>query len=250
MVTRHDPLRSRGLPTEELEGGLLERSDAQLGRGVPVARGGVPVPLIQAAGSSQRARMATLHAQVTDLVFPTAVLDRRAPIVGLLQWGQGGASFKADIDLRTGVCASLVASSVTLSVRIDGNDPEIIEGATVAAAVVWGTRPGRCRATRTLPRETIAPAASFTWAVPSFAYSLQLFTPIAAFYAPASTSIVTLHEGPLVTDDPELAIAAGALTVQPLTLDGLALSGNTRFATVQNLTGAPLPIRPTFCLEL
>jgi hypothetical protein len=236
--------------------GLVDVRDAQLGRVQTLERDGPNVSLIMAEGRCQQARMATIHAQVVvmDGAFPAAAPDRRAPIVGLLQWGQGGATFKADIDLRTGVCASLVASTVSLQARFEANDDPAADQRAfrvqVAGAVVWGTRPGRARTTRTLPRAVLAIAASGTFEVPPFASTVTIYTPIAAFYAAASTSVITLHGGPTITDDPELIITAGALGVQPLVFDGLLLAGATRFVTVQNLTGALLPLRLTFGLEL
>lgn len=233
---------------------MLQVADGQLGWGKELSREQSPIALITAEGKSQDGLIATIHAQVSDVRYPTAGPDRRAPIKGLLQWGQGGASFTAEIDIRTGVCASLVATTVRLNAVYEANDdPDADARATqvrVAAAVVWGTRPGRGRATRTLPRTTIAIAGAATFEVPPFAYSLTFFTPISAFYGAASTNVITLHGGPLVTDDPELIVTSGQLTTQPLVFDGLLLSGNTRFVTVANTTGAPLPIRACFGLEL
>jgi len=235
--------------------GLVEVRDTHLGRSFRQPREQAAQSLINAGGRSQQAMMATIHAQVTvpEEAYPVGVLNRRAPLVGLLQWGQGGATFDAKIDLRTGVCASLVASTVQLSCifeRADADPDERALFADVSAAVVWGTRPGRARATRTLPKATIAIAGTSTFAVPAFAYAVTIFTPTAAFYAAASTSVITLHGGPLITDDPELSVLAGTLGPQPLTFDGLLLSGHTRFLSIANTTGALLPVQLTFALEL
>lgn len=255
MVQNADIDRWRGVwpGRDNPEPPLLGAKDTQLGRTVPLVPTQGPVSLIQATGTSQGGYIATIHAQVIipPDAYPAGV-DRFAPVVGLLQWGQGGATFNATIDLRTGVCASLVASSVQLSAVFEPTTAPDQRATTaqVSAAVVWGTRPGRARATRTLGPVTLAPAASTTFEVPPFASTVALFAPLAAFYAPASTSLLTLHEGPLVTDRPELAVTTGQLGAQQLTLDGVALAGLTRFLTVTNNEAAPIALRAVFGLEL
>jgi hypothetical protein len=235
---------------------ILYAREAQLGRTLRVPRtSGVPMPLITATGATKAAMMVTLHAQV---VIPADALvvggaDRRAPLTGVLQWGQAGATFSCKFDLRTGVCATLVASSVQLSAVFEAPDTDPDTRALfadVAAACVWGTRASRSRVTRTLPRASIANGASATFEVPPFATTLTVFTTAATFYAAASTSTVTLHGGPLVTDDPELVVTAGALGAGPLTLDGVALSGHTRFVTITNHEGATIPVQLTFGLAI
>jgi len=234
------------------QGGLVQVADTQLGRRELLHPNDSPVPLIWAEGKSQDARMATIHCQVTGTspaAWPAGA-DRRAPIKGLLGWGQGGARFSAEIDLRTGVVASVVASSVSLSAQFEQESGSLIPEVVVAGAIVWGTRPGRGRCTRTLPRVTIPIGGSATFEVPPFAYTVTPYTTAAGWYALASSTPITLHEGPTAADDPELVITAGELGSGVLLFDGLNLSGNTRYVTVGNTTGAPLPMRLTFGLEL
>jgi hypothetical protein len=237
--------------------GMVELIDTRLGRNLTLGRDQAPQSLIDASGTSLRAQVATIHAQV-DIPADAYVgigADRHAPILGLLQWGQGGAKFTATIDLRTGVCASVVASSVQLSAvyaksdTLPGADTRALR-ANVGAAVVWGTRASRARVTRTLPRVTIPNAATQTFEVPEFADSVLFFVNASAFYAAASTSVITLHGGPTPTDDPEAAFLAGTLGVQPLTMNGLALSGDTRFVSLTNASGAGFVCRPSFNLAL
>lgn len=237
--------------------GLVEVRDTRLGRNLILERGAAAQSLIDASGTSLRGTIATIHCQVE--IFSNAydgiASDRHAPILGLLQWGQGGAKFTAQIDLRTGVCATLVASSVQLSAVFAGNDAAPGADtralrAAVGAAVVWGTRSSRARATRTLPRTSIANAATATFEVPPFADSVCFFVDHSAFYAAASTSVITLHGGPLITDDPEAVLIAGQLGVQPLTMNGIALSGDTRFVSLTNSSGAGFIARPSFNLAI
>jgi len=236
--------------------GLVQVSDAQLGRSQRVDRDGVAQTLVYAEGRSQDGYIATVHVgiRVPLDAYPAGIGNRRAPLVGLLGWGQGGARFEAEIDLRTGAVASVVASSIMLAARFDPataapDDRALF--AELSGAVVWGTRPGRARTTRTLPPATIAVApGAQTFAVPPFAATVTIYTPTAGWYAAGSASVITLHGGPLVTDDPELAITAGELGTGPLLLDGLLLSGNTRFVTIANALGVGLPVQLTFGLEL
>lgn len=230
--------------------------DARLGWNKTLTREGGSIALINASGRAQDGFIATICAQV--IVPPTAyegiASDRHAPILGLLEWGHGSARFQASIDLRTGVCATVVATSVTVNAIMGpapaaGLDTRALS-VECSAAVVWGTRPGRARATRTLPRTTIANAGTATFEVPPFADSVRFFVNNSAFYGAASTSVVTLHGGPSSTDDPELIVTAGLLGVQPLTMCGVALSGDTRFVSLINNSGGDLIARACFDLTL
>jgi len=238
-----------------IEHAMLDVKDTQLGRNQRISRTDAPKSVLFAKGRSQQALIATVHTQVIVPLdaYAGAPGDRRAPIVGLLKWGQGAANFTAEIDIRNGTSFSVVAADVSLDMVFEkaDTDPDTRAlSADVAAAVVWGTRPGRSRPTRTLGRVTIATGTSHTFPVPAFAYAVAFYMPTAAQYAAAATSTITLHEGPDVTDDPELVVTMGELGTTPLTLDGLLLSGNTRFVTFTNNSGGNLTIRPTFALEL
>ncbi len=243
------------VPGDKPQPGLIEVTDAKLGKTVRIARESAAVSVLFPQGRCQQALVATLYctAVVPLDAYPPGVLNRRAPLVGRLQWGQGGATFSADIDIRTGIVATIVASSVSLAVQFEAAD-DVPDSralfADVSAGIVWGTRGGRARVTRTLPRSTVPIAGTITYPVPQGATALTLYTTQAGWYAAGSVSTITLHGGPLVTDDPELTITAGALGVTPLVFEGLTLSGNTRFVTVDNLSGALLPLQATFLLNL
>lgn len=234
---------------------LLDATEAQLGRSVRLFRDGPPVGLINATGATRRAQLVTVQAQVIVPADGYGVgADRRAPIIGRLQWGQAGASFTADVDINNGTTFSLVASSVTLLALFDPSDvtPDTrAVHADCSASVVWGNRPARARPQRTLPRvPALADGGVATFAVPAFAYSLMVLADTAAFYAAASTSTITFHGGPTPADDPQLVVTAGALGTSQLTQEGVILGGSTRFVSVTNHTGAPLNLRASFALAL
>lgn len=234
---------------------MLDGPDTALGRNVVLRREAAPVPLIFARGISQGAFIATVHAQV---IIPAEAFagdpgDRRAPIVGLLQWGQGGATFSAEVDLLNGTCFSLVAADVTMNARFEAADAQPDTRAlfaNIGAAVVWGDRPARARPTRTLGRVTVADTASHTFAVPAFAYSVGFYGPASALYGAGAASTITLHEGPDPTDDPELIVTMGELGTSQLTQEALLLSGNSRFVTFTNHGLDSIVVRPTFALAL
>lgn len=248
------PPRNQAIGLFGSEVAMLDVADAQLGRNVRLERTSPPLSVLYPRGKSQGARIATVHAQVdVPEAAYAAAGDNRAPIVGLLTWGQGAAKFTAEVDIRNGTCFSLVASDVSLTVRFDAADADPdtrASFANVGAAVVWGDRPARARPSRTLPRVTLGNGASETYAVPAFAYSVTFFANLAAFYAAASTSTITLHGGPTPTDDVECIVSAGALGTSQLTQEGLLLSGNTRFVTLTNNSGGNLVVRPSFALAL
>lgn len=234
--------------------GMVEVDDTQLGRTLQLTRNSAPIALINAQGRSQQAMIGSIHCSVEVPGYPAGINSGRyAPVIGLLTWGQGGANFKAKIDLRTGLCCSVVASTVTLNVVYEATavtpDPRA-EVVNVSAALVWGTRPSGARVTRTLPAVTLAPAASATFEVPVFAYAVCLYSTNPDIYDPASTSLITMHGGPLVADDPELIIPAGVLDASAIVNDGIQLSGNTRFVTFTNNEAGAVTIRPTFLLAL
>lgn len=237
------------------EPSMLGVADEQLGRNVRIVRDGPLQSVLYPRGKSQDACIATVHAQVIvpDAAY-TGISDQRAPIVGVLQWGQGAATFSAEVDLRNGTCFSLVASQVSLGARFEvaDADPDTrAQFALVAAALVWGDRPARARPSRTLPRSTVANAAHVTWPVPAFAYAFNLFVRDSNFYLAASTSQLAFHEGPdPTTSDIDLIVTAGELGTSQLTQEGVILPGNTRYVTLTNLSGGNLVVRPSFALAL
>src|ERR1700749_3795648 len=100
-MTDYNPIHpGRGGPQK----GLIAGEDAALGRSTKVFRNKAASPLFQREGACEGAQVATIHCQVSNVIYPTnPATGRRMPVTGLLLWGQGAARFEAKIDLRTGV---------------------------------------------------------------------------------------------------------------------------------------------------
>jgi hypothetical protein len=230
-----------------------EQPDVAMGRTLELTLG-KGVELIRSPGRSQGARVVTVHAGVTfnEQDIPTAG-QRTLGLVGTLGWGQGGASFQAEFDFKSGVALTLVASFVDLRVAYEpaiGDPDGRFRKCLVSAALVWGTRPGRGLTTRTL-RAVVPDGGAHTFAVPNWAFAVQFLTPATAWYsAPLAASAITFHGGPTPADDPSLVVAPADVGLAALTFDGVKLAESVRFVTVTNALGAPLPIRAVFPLEL
>ena len=196
----------------------------------------------------------TVHAAVTfgEQDIPAAG-ERTLGLVGTLEWGQGGASFRADVDVKTGTAITLVASFVSVRVAYEppiGDPDGRFRRCFVSAALVWGTRPGRGLTTRTL-RAVVPDGGAHTFVVPNWAFGVQFFTPVNNWYAaPLASSTITFHGGPTPADDPALVVAPADVGISALTFDGVKLAEGVRFVTVTNALGAPLPLRAVFPLEL
>jgi hypothetical protein len=237
--------------------GLVQGSpDTKFGRNTTVRKAQPAQGLLQADGRCEDGFVATIHAQVQNVVFPPGVThNRRCAVVGLLQWGQGGATFKAEIDLRTGVCATIVASGVSMQAMLEPSLGESPDGtalsADVSAAIVWGTRSSRGRATRT--KRLLVPAnTDGAIEVPPFAYSVSLYAPDVDFYDEGSnTCLMTFAGGPTTTDDPQATFALSPFIPQLIgSPDGLLLPGHTRYIILTNNLADDLTLTATFGLAL
>jgi hypothetical protein len=232
---------------------ITEQPDVAMGRTLALERG-AGVELIRSPGTSYGARIVTVHTGVsfnkTDI---PAAGQRTLGLVGGLEWGQGAASFRADVDVKSGAAFTLVASFVNFRVAYEpaiGDPDGRFQRCLVSAALVWGSRPGCGLATRTL-RAVIADGEAQTFAVPNWAFAVQFLTPVSAWFAaPLVASSITFHGGPTPADDPALVIAPADIGVSALSLDGIKLAEAVRFVTVTNALGAPLPIRAVFPLDL
>lgn len=232
---------------------INEQPDVAMGRALVLERG-AGVELIRSPGTSEGARVVTVHAGVTfnDQDVPIDG-QRTLGLLGILEWGQGGATFRAEVDIKSGAAFTVVASFVSLRVTYEpaiGDPDGRFLRCFVSAALVWGTRPGRGLATRTL-RAVIADGGSHTFVVPNWAFAVQFLTPANAWYAaPLAASAITFHGGPTPADDPSLVVSPAEVGLAALTLDGVKLAESVRFVTVTNALGAPLPLRAVFPLEL
>lgn len=244
------------------EGGPIrqinEQPEIAMGRAQQLfATGSQFVELFRSSGASEGAQMATVHAQVSfnDEAWPAAPPFRQFALVGRMKWGQSGAQFTAEVDIHEGSAFTLVASFADLSVGWDPGSP--VEGrpsvVNVAAAVIWGTRPGRPLPTRTLRAGNIAAGAAFTFRVPEWAYAVQFHTPTNGFYSQGLGAVdITMHSGPLVADDPILVLSPADVGFSALTFDGIKLAEGVHYITVANAAGEPLiaNLRAVFPLNL
>ena len=230
-----------------------EQPDVAMGRTLQLERG-AGVELIRSPGTSQGARVVTVQAGVTFAeqdIPPNG--QRTLGLVGTLEWGQGGASFRAEFDFKAGTALTVVASFVDLRVTYDTpiGDPDArFLRCLVSGALVWGTRASAGLVTRTL-RAVIPDGGAHTFRVPNFAVAAQFLTPVSNWYAaPLGASSITFHGGPTPADDPSLIVAPADVGLRALTLDGVTLAESARFVTVTNALGAPLPMRAVFPLNL
>src|SRR5947207_7259075 len=201
-----------------------EQTDVAMGRALELQRG-AGVELIRSPGTSQGARMVTVHAGVTfaEQDIP-ANGQRTLGLVGTLEWGQGGATFRAEFDFKSGAALTVVASFVDLRVAYEppiGDPDGRFLRCLVSGALVWGTRPGRGLTTRSL-RAVIPDGGARTFAVPNFAFAVQFLTPATAWFtAPLAASSITFHGGPTPADDPSLVVAPADVGLSALTFDGV-----------------------------
>jgi len=116
-----------------------------MGRALVLERG-AGVELIRSPGTSEGARVVTVHTGVTfnDQDVPAAG-QRTLGLVGILEWGQGGATFRAEVDIKSGTAFTLVASFVSLRVAYEpaiGDPDGRFLRCFVAGALVWGSERG------------------------------------------------------------------------------------------------------------
>lgn len=250
---------ARQLRAQVTEPHINETQDVQMGRTVLLELAGERrAELIRSPGTSVGARMVTTHIWVNPPGTPDWPADvgaRSLPLVARLRWGNGAGEFRAELDVKGGAVASLVASYLDVIVEYEPQLPPAIPDrravrANVSAALVWGTRGGWSDPTRT--RRLTLPDADtvVTVQIPPWAHSVALLSSNGAWYASADT--ITLHGGPDVTDDPTLSltpvIAGGAPTLA--STPGLELANTSRFLTINHAAGLATEIAAVFYLAL
>lgn len=209
---------------------------------------GKPVPFFQVRADDDDASSLNL------VLLPAVLSDTAAPhgpCVAMLEWGTGGASVSAEVDVGKGTQVQISASFVALAVRNDGAvddgrgtsiDPQPGPQDVVALVAGYGSRVAFGKATRTFFFRAIPPTidgAAFV-TVPNFAKSVLVSrTP-----ATAPLTLELVDNVPFPTGDPQFApggtvrssfpFPAGAL---PSSIDLNALAA---FVRVRNTGTAPI----------
>lgn len=237
---------------------LTESLEANLGGQGRVLRGRGETPIFRAGGSSQKAEVLTVNLQAGDFQGGTGgVVGRRALVKARLRWGQGGATFRAEVDCRVGTQFSVAASFLQVDAFIEENpvlvaDPTIIDSAQVSGAVTTGSRGGRCEAFFTYFPRTIVNGDFVDFAVPAFARTFYGFTPSRLpldFYAGTNMQVEMLG---FAGDAVPFVFARffGPEILASLANEGLRIPGGANFVRVSNAGGGPPMIAvPTFGLN-
>lgn len=211
---------------------ILDQSDQELGRVLPIIASTHPSALIKPVGKSQDTEVVTvdLGIQIQTRAPSPPNVDRRSDVLAVIQWGVGGASFSAEVDFARGTQVSFVASQVSVSARFAETAPEVDERVLVAAGIAWGSRAARSYPTRTIPSTTLTAAGGpVIFPVPPFAYAVQIFTdPVGA----AAAGPVEFLGGPLGTDQTTHVEDIGAWGATVLANEGVKLPPSTRFIQI------------------
>jgi len=208
--------------------------------------------LLKNDGNSTYSWTLTCNLGLTEVRYPEeGLIPRHGNVIALVEWGQGAASFRAEVDMKTGAQFSVVATSITVSAMLDPDEPRddgLILSARAAAAIVWGTRPGRAPCTRTQTR-AIAAGDSLIVPVPPFADSLFVGSPDPLIMSGAAGP-VTLNflSGPAATDLNVLTLTNAAGFFQEYRQ--IVPPGPARFVEIVNGAGVPLDISLVWALSL
>jgi len=210
---------------------------------------GRPVPFFQVRADDDDAR------SLNVVLLPAVLSDAPAPhgpCVAELEWGTGGASVTAEIDVGRGTQVQISASYVGLAVRNDGAvddgsgtsvDPQPGPQDVVALVAGYGSRVAFGKATRTFYFRQVPanPGSDRLVIVPNFAKSVLITRT-----APGTTSItVELVDGvPFSTGDPQFtplgnvrASFSFPAAAVPSSIDLPAL---TSFVRVRNSGASPI----------
>ena len=219
-------------------------------------RAGRPTAIIRASGSSLYSHTVTVNLGLGDLIFPDGVTGRRANILALVEWGQGGGSFRAEVDVKEGSALTVVATFLNISAMFDPDDPAETpdvrpESAVVTAALIWGSRPGGPIPTRT-QRRAIPSAGSAIVPIPNFARSLGVSVGDSGVMAGTTPGLdLTFLGGPAATDLALLSLAgASGILQESVTGLGICFPEGARFLEVSNATGAARDVSLAWNLAL
>lgn len=159
------------------------------GRSVEL-RHGETVPLIDTVGMDDLACQTTIACEVvpvlpaTDGEVPLSV-SQTPPIIGLLEWGNDGATVSAEFDFVNGTQLSVAAASVRVGARYDTPPAEPFP-VLVRAHIGYMPKPAG-PITRTF-RAAIDPGAQVVLPVPKFARRVRLVR------SPQNAAILSLFQ--------------------------------------------------------
>ncbi len=240
---------------------MQDSTDVNCGRRIEVDRDTMREEgdvIIRAQGDSQEAHnvQLTLSAILNPNEIPSGIAEQRANFIAIVQWGQGGTHFQAEIDFRTGVQVVFPASFLIVGAFLeesfldDGGspNPQVFPRLIANAAFAEGNASNRSFPTRTFPQITIPQGDTVVVPVPPFAFSLF---PFVAETPPGIT--FTQLGGPDVADQDYISVALDAATLNAIMFsgEGFLLAGATRFIAFEN-TGAAgdRTVTPMFGLNL
>jgi hypothetical protein len=247
-------VKGRGLWENETAP-VVAQPDLNLGNAVKVTPQMKPQVVLKSDGSSIYSWTLTCDLGLKGVRFPeSAQSPKHGAFLALVTWGQGGTDFEAEIDVKEGAQFTVVATSIKVSAVVDPDEPQddglVLEG-TVNAAIVWGTRPGRSRCTRT-KRVVVPDGGEVIVAIPNFAESLVVMSPDPLVMNGTTNPItLTYLGGPDTGDLPLLSVTNAAnFFTDILSGNGLQVPGGARFLKVANTTGAPQPLSLVWELSL
>jgi hypothetical protein len=139
---------------------------------------GKPVPFLQIRADDDDARS-------LNIVLLPGVLSespaQHGPCVAVLEWGTGGASVSAEVDVAKGTQVQISASYIAVSVRNDGAvddgsgntvDPQPASQDVIVLVAGYGGRPAFGKTTRTFYFHNLLTNRSVRVVVPNFAKSV------------------------------------------------------------------------------
>jgi hypothetical protein len=239
-------VKGRGLWENETAP-VVAQPDLNLGNSAKVTPQMKPQVVLKSDGSSIYSWTLTCDLGLRNVRFPDdAQSPKHGAFLALVTWGQGGTNFEAEIDVKEGAQFTVVATSIKVSAVVDPDEPNddglVLEG-EVNAAIVWGTRPGRSRCTRT--KRVIVPANDEVIVpIPNFAESLVVMSPDGTVMSGATGPIGLEYLGGPDTGDLVFLSVTNATNffIDILSGSGLQVPGGARYLKVTNGTGAPQPL--------
>jgi len=210
-----------------------------------------PKLLFKNDGSSIYSYTLTCNLGLDDIHYPEeGATPRHGNVLAFVEWGQGAASFSAEIDMKTGTQFTVVATAIKVSAKFDPEetrDDGLIISARAKGAIVWGTRPARALCTRT-QRRVIAAGGSAIVPIPAFAESLKIASSVPGVMTGAVGPVsLRFLGGPLATDLALLAASNAAGFFQNAII---AFPGGCYFLEATNGSAVPIDLSFVWALSL